>query len=297
MSTIKSISLLFVSCFFIFQSCKTAKPVNETTVLEENNKALLWKISGNGLERSSYLFGTFHIKCKEDEVIGQLVKDAIASSDEVWFEVNLTDTLQMMQAIGNMNMKGGERLKNLLSAEQYGELSAKFNEMGMGLASLDRFLPFLASGMIVSKWLTCNDISGVDLEILQVAKANSKPIKGFETLSDQLEIFHKIPYKKQAEALYESVTDSSQKSKMEEIYTAYLDKDLERVAEVMNSEPEMIEYKEILLDNRNFDWLKQLKTTLQNKSVFIAVGAGHLVEDEGMISLLRKEGYEVKPMN
>jgi uncharacterized protein YbaP (TraB family) len=55
-------------------------------------------------------------------------------------------------------------------------------------------------------------------------------------------------------------------------------------------------YDDILLNNRNKNWVKQLNTIMKNESVFVAVGAGHLVGDEGLISLLRKEGYKVEPL-
>ena len=55
-------------------------------------------------------------------------------------------------------------------------------------------------------------------------------------------------------------------------------------------------YDDLLLNNRNKNWVKQLKEIMKNKSVFVAVGAGHLVGDAGLISLLKKAGYNVEPL-
>jgi uncharacterized protein YbaP (TraB family) len=52
----------------------------------------------------------------------------------------------------------------------------------------------------------------------------------------------------------------------------------------------------ILLYNRNRNWVQKLKTIMSEKSVTIAVGAGHLAGEKGVIKLLRKEGYTVKPV-
>jgi uncharacterized protein YbaP (TraB family) len=52
----------------------------------------------------------------------------------------------------------------------------------------------------------------------------------------------------------------------------------------------------VLLDDRNKNWVNQLKDILKKENVFIAVGCGHLVGDKGLISLLKKEGYTVKPL-
>jgi uncharacterized protein len=55
-------------------------------------------------------------------------------------------------------------------------------------------------------------------------------------------------------------------------------------------------YDDLLLKNRNKNWVKQLKQIMENKSVFVAVGAGHLVGNDGLISLLKKAGYNVVPL-
>jgi uncharacterized protein YbaP (TraB family) len=58
----------------------------------------------------------------------------------------------------------------------------------------------------------------------------------------------------------------------------------------------MQEHEDILLYNRNMNWVKQLKTIMKAESVFVAVGAGHLVGTKGLIALLKKEGYKVRPL-
>ena len=55
-------------------------------------------------------------------------------------------------------------------------------------------------------------------------------------------------------------------------------------------------YEDILLTKRNINWVDQLKSIMQKESVFVAVGAGHLVGEKGLLNLLRKEGYTVEPL-
>jgi uncharacterized protein YbaP (TraB family) len=60
-----------------------------TTLAQEKNKqfnTLLWEISGNGLKKPSYLFGTIHLICSGDAVLSDSLKNAIQSSDVVYFE-------------------------------------------------------------------------------------------------------------------------------------------------------------------------------------------------------------------
>ncbi len=55
-------------------------------------------------------------------------------------------------------------------------------------------------------------------------------------------------------------------------------------------------YEELLLNKRNINWISQLKTIMPKESVFVAVGAGHLVGEKGLLTLLRNEGYKVEPL-
>jgi len=67
--------------------------------------------------------------------------------------------------------------------------------------------------------------------------------------------------------------------------------------ELMNrSEFGMEKYENILVNYRNANWVKQLKVIMKNESVFIAVGAGHLLGEKGLIKLLKAEGYVVEPV-
>jgi uncharacterized protein YbaP (TraB family) len=64
-----------------------------------NDNTLLWKISGNGLEKPTYLFGTIHMLCAEDAVLSDNMKKAISACDEVYFEVDLDNLFEMFGAI------------------------------------------------------------------------------------------------------------------------------------------------------------------------------------------------------
>jgi uncharacterized protein len=55
-------------------------------------------------------------------------------------------------------------------------------------------------------------------------------------------------------------------------------------------------YMDLLLYNRNRKWARELDTLLPGKSLLIAVGAAHLPGKDGVIELLRREGYTVDPI-
>jgi len=78
---------------------------------------------------------------------------------------------------------------------------------------------------------------------------------------------------------------------------AYKEQDLEKLGDfIKNSGDGMMQYEDMLLNNRNRNWVLKLKTIMNERAVTIAVGAGHLPGDKGLIELLKKEGYTVKPV-
>jgi uncharacterized protein YbaP (TraB family) len=63
------------------------------------------------------------------------------------------------------------------------------------------------------------------------------------------------------------------------------------------SDPGMEEYMDILLFDRNRRWAQDMPKLMAGQSLLFAVGAGHLPGDQGVINLLRKMGYNVKPLS
>jgi len=54
--------------------------------------------------------------------------------------------------------------------------------------------------------------------------------------------------------------------------------------------------KKWMLDVRNANWMKKMPELMKTESVFFAVGSGHLAGEQGVINLLKKAGYTVKPV-
>ena len=110
------------------------------------NNTLLWKISGNGLEKPSYLFGTIHMLCADDAVLSKNMKKVIENCDEVYFEVDMDNLFEMVGAMGKMKMIGDTTLKDLLTVEEYEKVKAYFETKGSMLpfSMLETYKPMLA---------------------------------------------------------------------------------------------------------------------------------------------------------
>ena len=156
--------------------------------------------------------------------------------------------------------------------------------------------PEFLIALLYPKMMPCNTTSSIEESIMQLAKANKKEIKGLETMAFQASVFDSIPYEKQAEELLQTI-DSMEHSKkyFSQMITAYKEQRLDQIESIINN-PEFgtTENQDILLDNRNKNWVGQLKEIMKKGPVFTAVGAGHLVGKAGLIALLRAEGYTVK---
>ncbi len=281
-----------------FFSCKSQpKPV--ALISNKDNNTLLWEISGGKLSKPSYLFGTFHLMCRSDINFSNQLTAAVSNADKVYMELDMDDPAMMLSGMMLMNMKDGKKLKDLYSPADYDRLKLFFNDsLHMQLGMFEGMKPFMLVAMLYPKMMPCKSVSGVEEELMKLAKSQKKEIKGLETLEQQAAVFDSIPYEEQAKELLKSI-DSLQDNKkyfdtMTRVYKSQRLDDIE--AMFSKSEFGMQEHEDVLLYDRNRNWVNQLKTIMKNESVFIAVGAGHLVGEKGLVALLRKAGYKLRPI-
>lgn len=196
-------------------------------------------------------------------------------------------------------MKNGKKLKDFYTAAEYKKLTAFFKDsMNMSIAPFESMKPFLLVAMLYPKMMPCKTVSGVEEELMKLARTFKKEIKGLETLKQQAAVFDSIPYADQAKELLKSI-DSMKENKKSfgKMVAVYKSQNLTAIEGLFSkSEFGMQGNEDILLYNRNKNWVKQLKNIMKPEPVFVAVGAGHLVGNKGLVALLRKEGYKVRPL-
>lgn len=286
----------FVS-FICLQSC-VGQPAPLLPQNKDNN-SLLWEISGNGLKKPSYIYGTFHMMCKDDIRFGENVQKAINGAEEVYFEMDLDDPANTLGALLFMNMNDGKTLQDLMSADEYLRLEKFFKDsLRTALKTFQRMKPAMLEAFLYPKMLPCKTLSGVDQELVKMATKAKKEIKGFETIAFQSAVFDSIPYSQQAGSLLKTI-DSLAKYRLffDTMLRVYKTQRMEEIESLFSqSEFGMAEGMEFLLDRRNVNWVAQLKNILPQTHIFMAVGAGHLPGKMGIIALLKKEGYTLKPI-
>lgn len=289
-SSIRVIRVLIF--FFIFQNCEAQKKLSKS----KDNNTLLWEITGNGLKKPSYVFGTFHIMCKEDIRFSENLKQALKASNEVYFEMDMDDPKTMLGGLAMMNMKN-KTLADLYTKEEMEKLTKFFNDsIKMSLSFFSKMKPMLLEALLYPRMMPCKNASGIETELMVLAKKEKKEINGFETMEFQAAVFDSIPYDVQAKSLLKDI-DSTEKFKVyfNKMLTIYKNQETYKLALMMaDTTFSGGENDDALLKNRNFNWVNQLKTILKTKNIFMAVGAGHLFGKDGLIIMLQNIGYQLR---
>ena len=264
-----------------------------------DGNTLLWEITGNGLAKPSYLYGTFHLLCKQDIHFSDACRQAIKNSNKIYFELDIDNPATLLGGLMLMNMKDGKKLEDFIDTVEFDRVSDYFKDsLKTPLGIFKNMKPYFLIAMLYPKMMPCQTVSGVEEGIMAIAKKDNKEIDGLETMAFQASIFDSIPYEQQAKELLHTI-DSMEKSRkyFALMNKTYLQQDLKSIKEMMlDTTFGMQENQDILLYNRNKVWVIKLNEIMKKEPVFTAVGSGHLVGQEGLIQLLRNEGYSVRPI-
>jgi len=278
------LALLFVAC----KSHEQTPP---------SNKTLLWQISGPGITKPSYLYGTIHIMCPDDIVVTEALSAKFNATKKLYLELDLSDPKTMTDAMAGMMMKGGVTLQQLLPKSTYDSVAPNFQKLaGISLAFVNTMKPMLAEAAIYPGLLGCAG-EAWEQKFMQMAKAKQITVAGLETTKDQLDVIDSIPYKVQADMLAKSLSDiDSLRASFKQMLTIYKNKDLDSLNILMNDDPDFGQYESLMIDKRNAKWIPEIVTQAKLEPTFFAVGAGHLGGEKGVINMLRKKGFTVKPV-
>ncbi|MCG9899972.1 MAG: TraB/GumN family protein [Hydrotalea sp.] len=270
---------------------------NQATAQQHNQpKTLLWKISGKELEKDSYLYGTIHVMCPNDLKIAEEIKERLYASKSLVLEMNLSDPAILMSVQKGMIMKDSS-LSQLLDSKSYNELATSLSkDYSLNIQMFEKMTPMLGMSMLFPKILGCMP-SSWEMELIQLAKQKSLGIGGLETGEDQLKAINSNSLKSQANMLYRTAIqkDSTQES-FQKMLNYYQAKDPYGLYEMSNQSEEFASMEADLLIKRNVKWIPEMTKMMKKEPTFFAVGALHLAGQQGVIELLRKEGYTVSPI-
>ncbi|NNT72230.1 TraB/GumN family protein [Flavobacterium sp. IMCC34852] len=266
---------------------------------QKSENSLLWKISGNGLSKPSYLFGTIHITC--DATLSEKVKKALDNTEQLCLELDMDDPGMQGQMLNSMMMKDGVTMKSLTTEADFKIVDAFLtNNIGYSAEILNPVKPFMIATMLYPKMLGC-EMQSVETELMAIAKAQNEEVIGLETVAEQLAVFDAIPYKEQMNELVITAKDNMQRDKTElnEMMALYQTENVEAMLTFTEKSPNVMtsKYIDIMLNNRNNNWISRIDKIAKTKPTFFGVGAAHLGGKQGVIALLRKAGFTVEAVN
>jgi len=296
---------LFLSITTIAQS-----QIEAQSAAPETENALLWEISGNKLSNPSYLYGTIHLIPRADYFLSEKTKEVFKKASHVAFEIDLEETMDLtglMPMMMKMYMNNDTTLRDLLTKEEYTGVKAHFDKIGLPLGFLERIKPMFLS-MLASEDVAASmgkgkkeesSTTSYEFELLAMAQEQKKDVAGLETAAYQMSMFDSIPYKVQAKMLVDAINseDITGNDEFDRMVEMYKNQDIQGMQSMMNdSEDGLGKYEDLLLGRRNRNWIPVMDGMMRKNITFFAVGAGHLGGKQGVINLLREQGFTLTPL-
>lgn len=259
------------------------------------DQGLLWKLEKPGV-KPSYLLGTMH---SEDAAIVELPEAGMAalqSADRVSLEI-VMDTQNMASLSGAMEIVAGPELPELLGQELYRQLVSSMSNQGVPEHVLRRLKPWaVAMTLMMPK---SNTGLALDRVLYLEALAKGKPVTGLESVAEQVEVFEGLESADQILLVREALKAYP---KLEQTYAdlraAYLKGDLQALAALNDAAMKEGDsdfaqrFTARLIDDRNVRMAERMHEGLTQGNTFFAVGALHLPGQQGILQLLRKQGYK-----
>jgi len=299
--------LFFLSLISVASAQQSPKKTNE--IPERLDNSLLWELSGKGIKKS-YIFGTIHMISENDYVLDERTMKAIKKCKKMVMEIDISQSLQTgMKLLALSGMKGGKTLADLISPEDYQMVKTYFEKEAksaeakmMPFNMIEKWKPMLLQSFLYQDMIE-GSMKSYEMELLNIGTERKMKFDGLETVEDQINVFEKIPYTDQAKALVELIKEikkdeNSGKAEFKKLIDLYLTQDIEGMVEMSGEEflNDMENGEAELLTNRNQKWIPKIKNFSKDKPVFYAVGAAHLGGPNGILRLLMKEGYSLKPV-
>lgn len=259
---------------------------------------LLYKIEGNNLNSVSYIYGTIHVMPKKDFEISKSIQSSFNACQVLAMEVDLNmDFKTQLEAAQQSFLPEGKTIADLASADDVKKVrqfcidsmhwkESKYEKMS-------RLKPFFLSSVILQELI--GKSKSFEKEFNNLAKKKKMTTIGLETLQFQMNMVNTVSNEEQMKMLLQGL--STNNSEFNKMLAAYLRQDLVGLGNLMNDAELSPEFNENLLLQRNRNWIPIIAKLISEKPTFIAVGAGHLPGEKGVLNLLREAGYTVTPVN
>jgi uncharacterized protein YbaP (TraB family) len=249
-----------------------------------------------------HLVGTVHLLQNSEAIPSNIIK-AYSDSKELLLEIdtNAMDPMSTQQLMLSMGLLPEDvSLEDKLDKNTYSKLKQAAENAGLDIMMLQRMRPWLAALTLEDLMLMKMGLdpqAGIEMQLTKRAATDNKPIAGLETMEEQLNFFAGLDEKAELDFLTSTLDElKNLQSEMGELMNAWRQGDENKLMRLMQSEIRGHEkFFNLLLTERNKRWISKLRALLDggDDNVLVAVGALHLVGDDGLVALLRRAGYKV----
>lgn len=290
MKTLLQISI-FIATLFIHSCMGQVHEVESPT----QGSSILWEISGNGLAKPSYVFGTMHLIPKDDFFVPKGTEACLKSADALVLEVDIDIAMKdQLELAKKMLIPNNQTIADFMDQEQFANLkSFMIDSLQIGENKFERYMhikPIFLSALIIQEAM--GKVEAYELYFTKLSKKADMQLKPLETIEFQMALLDTI-------AIEDQVDDYMKTDMIKEylnMVEVYKTQDLEGLYQVMTDSEGFNEIEMELIIKRNHNWAAILTGWMQEESVFVAVGAGHLPGKQGLLQLLRNLGYTVEPV-
>ncbi len=255
--------------------------------------ALFWKIDGAHSRGSSYIYGTIHLKDKRIFAYADTVLSYLDSCNKLVLELDL-NPMNLLQYSGLMMLPADTTLKDIFKPDDLAVIREIVeNITGMDFTTFEKMKPVVLLSLVMQYQLAGDMNYTLDEFLYQKGVEKGKEIVGLETVAEQFTLLETIPLEIIVDYLKNPTEEDEE---VEQMVCDYLKSDVDELLYIMQKDETMVALKKEFLDDRNHRMADKTDQLLQQGSVLVAVGAGHLPGEEGMISLLRQKGYTIQPV-
>lgn len=260
-------------------------------------KTLLWRISGNGLTKPSYLYGTVHLQDKRLFSFTDSVYHSLESVEGFALEIDFNE---LMDSVFTRGFREAE--DELLDEE---EVEVDENDIDKSVDSILMALDIKPGKMSRKDLKKIRDYrmnrivqkgemqTIVDGYLYGLALRMGKWIGGIEDVSDQLDLKDVLGRELSVDEVF--IPETKMRNSLEEMIRLYVNRDLQGIADFIDGSYNENK-KDILLVNRNYKMVRRMDSLTKFRTMFFAVGAAHLPGEEGVINILRAQGFDVVPV-
>ena len=270
-------------------------------------KHFLWKVTGP--KGVVYMFGTIHAGKAGFYPLPSIIEDSFKGADTLIEEVDISELAEAARVqrglIENGAYANGDTITNHLSEVTRSHLAAYLKKGGLSEADIAHMRPWLVSMLVAQlemKRMGINPSYGLDRHFLEEAQQSDKQIGALEDAGSQIKLFSSLSEEFQDRLLLSSLVDMEKWADSFDLLTrAWQSGDTAAMQEVITSATR--EYPQLkplmikLFDDRNTAMTAKIEQFLQTpESYFVAIGAGHLVGERGILSQLRRKNFKVEQL-